>query len=265
MFLIGRHPAQHLLDRGGSSAGVGDQALPLVGMQRGAGPSPPVITWRVVSSPPMRISSDSWMISSSSRRSPSTSACTRMLIRSSLRLGAPGGDDLGGVGVYSPKAFAGRLALRVGGLAAWPLSMSSDQRSRSSRSSGATPSMSPIMIIGRGAAMSLTKSHSPCSHTASMISSARLADLGSLSRTRRGVKPRLTSLRRCRCSGSSMSIIIGSGRLSGRMPPALREHVGSLATRLHVGVAGDAPHVAVVSSTGALARIQARAVVVVAG
>ena len=34
------------------------------------------------------------------------------------------------------------------------LTMSSDQRSRSSRSSGATPSMSPISIIGSGAAMS---------------------------------------------------------------------------------------------------------------
>ena len=37
----------------------------------------------------------------------------------------------------------------------WPLSMSSDHRSRSSRSSGATPSMSPIMMMGSGAAMSL--------------------------------------------------------------------------------------------------------------
>ena len=42
----------------------------------------------------------------------------------------------------------------------------------------------------------------------------------SLSRTRLGVNPRLTSLRRFQCAGSSMSIIIGSGPLSGRMPPA---------------------------------------------
>ena len=54
--------------------------------------------------------------------------------------------------------------------------MSSDHRSRSSRSSGATPSMSPIMIIGSGAAMSRTKSHSPRSHTASMIASHDVAD-----------------------------------------------------------------------------------------
>ncbi len=36
---------------------------------------------------------------------------------------------------------------------------------RSSRSSGATPSASPIMISGRGAAMSHTKSQAPRSHT----------------------------------------------------------------------------------------------------
>ena len=33
---------------------------------------------------------------------------------------------------------------------------------------------------------------------------------GVRSRTRLGVKPRFTSLRRCLCSGSSMEIIIGS-------------------------------------------------------
>ena len=48
--------------------------------------TPPEITWRVVSSPPMRMSSDSCTISSAVRRSPSTSACTRMLIRSSRGL-----------------------------------------------------------------------------------------------------------------------------------------------------------------------------------
>ena len=49
----------------------------------------------------------------------------------------------------------------------------------------------------------------------------------SLSRTRSGVKPRLTSLRRFQCSGSSMSIIIGSGPESGRMPPAFENVAGS--------------------------------------
>ena len=49
-----------------------------------------------------------------------------------------------------------------------PTIMSSDHLRNSSRSSGSTPSMSPMTAIGSGAAMSLTKSHSPCSHTASM-------------------------------------------------------------------------------------------------
>ena len=38
---------------------------------------------------------------------------------------------------------------------------------------------------------------------------------GSLSRTRRGVKPLLTSIRRLRWAGSSMSIIIGRAALAG--------------------------------------------------
>ena len=60
---------------------------------------PPVITWRVVSSPPTRISSDSCSSASSSSRSPSTSAWTRMLIRSSAgRARAPVGDHVGAVG-----------------------------------------------------------------------------------------------------------------------------------------------------------------------
>ena len=86
------------------------------------------------------------------------------------------------------------------------------------------------MIIGSGAATSLTKSHSPRSHTASMISSQPARTSVSLSRTRRGVKPLFTSFRRCRCSGSSMSIIIGSGGKSGRMPPAFENVSGCLET-----------------------------------
>ena len=34
MFLIGRHPAQHLLDRGRDLGGIVDQQLPLVGVQQ---------------------------------------------------------------------------------------------------------------------------------------------------------------------------------------------------------------------------------------
>ena len=48
------------------------------------GQIPPLITWRVVSSPPMRMSNDSWMSASSLSFCPSTSAWTRMLMRSSV-------------------------------------------------------------------------------------------------------------------------------------------------------------------------------------
>ncbi len=44
--------------------------------------------------------------------------------------------------------------------------------------------------------------------------------------TRKRVKPALTSLRRNRCAGSSMSIIIGRAGWSGRMPPALENSSG---------------------------------------
>ena len=79
-----------------------------------------------------------------------------------------------------------------------------------------------------------------------------------------GVKPLFTSLRRCRWSGSSMSIIIGSGPWSGRMPPAL-ENTSVLAGHvLDVGVAGDAPDVAV-EVHGRLAAHPGEGLVVVAG
>ena len=72
-----------------------------------------MITWRVVSSPPIRMSSDSWMSESSSSWSPSTSACTSTLIRSSCGLGPARRDQPGGVvrvadeGVGGPGAGIG--------------------------------------------------------------------------------------------------------------------------------------------------------------
>ncbi|CFE42618.1 Uncharacterised protein [Mycobacterium tuberculosis] len=86
--------------------------------------------------------------------------------------------------------------------------------------------MSPITAIGSGAARSRTKSHSPRSHTASIRVSHSAAIDASLSFTRLRVKPALTSLRRNRCAGSSMSIIIGRAGWSGRMPPALENSSG---------------------------------------
>ena len=81
--LDGRDPAQHLLDGAGPQRRVRGQRGPAGRDATRSWCMPPVMTWRVVSSPPTRMSSDSWTISSSSRRSPSTSACTSTLIRSS--------------------------------------------------------------------------------------------------------------------------------------------------------------------------------------
>ena len=103
-----------------------------------------------------------------------------------------------------------------------------------------------------------TKSHSPRSQTGSMIASHDCR--GSRPRCRApgcGVKPRFTSLRRFQCSGSSMSIIIGIGPLSGRMPPAFENVVGSFDVAEHRGVATRCPTRRCASSkyTGALSRI----------
>jgi hypothetical protein len=81
--------------------------------------------------------------------------------------------------------------------------------------------MSPMTIIGSGDARSRTTSHAPASQTWSIRSSQTARRLGSAERTRPGVNPRLTSLRRLAWADPSMSIIHGSGPVSGRLPPAL--------------------------------------------
>ena len=105
----------------------------------------------------------------------------------------------------------------------WDLSITSDHSSSSARSAGATPSMSPITAMGRGAAMSATKSQPPCSHTVSRMRSQATRSWSSMARTRLGVKPSETSRRRRTCSGASKSIIIGRGGYLGRMPWALEK------------------------------------------
>ena len=84
-----------------------------------------------------------------------------------------------------------------------------------------------MMIMGSGAAMSRTKSAVPASHTRSRMASQTLRIPSSLSRMRLGVNPPLTSRRRLTCSGASVSIIMGRGNPSGRMPPALEKVSGS--------------------------------------
>ena len=119
--------------------------------------------------------------------------------------------------VYAAKASIGGLEVCLRRRAARRGStMSSDHSQQHRRGPRArTPSMSPITTIGSGAAMSRTKSHSPRSHTASMSVSHSARSTARWSVTRCGVKPLLTSLRRSRCCGSSMSIIIGD-RAGGR-------------------------------------------------
>ena len=63
-----------------------------------------------------------------------------------------------------------------------------------------------------------------------MISVQMLRIVASWSRTRRGVKPRLTSLRRRECSGSSIEIIIGSWSPCGRGARWLENVSGSFST-----------------------------------
>src|SRR4051812_48973683 len=57
--------------------------------------------------------------------------------------------------------------------------------------------------------------------TLSRSRSTTLRTFASCARTCCGVKPLFTSLRRCQCTGSSCSIIIPVGPLSGRIPPPL--------------------------------------------
>ena len=157
-----RDPAQQLLDADlASRAGRRGRIASWSGCSSSAS-IPSVMTWRVVSSPPMRISRLSWMIDSSSSRSPSISAWQRMLTRSSCggfaRRSAitPSWNSRNAM----PASIAASRDLRV----RWsvvPRIRSSDQRSRSSYDSGGKPSMSAISSSGSGAAMSQTKSHSP--------------------------------------------------------------------------------------------------------
>ncbi len=78
-----------------------------------------------------------------------------------------------------------------------------------------------MTAMGSGAAMSATKSHWPRSQTVSMMESQARRSESSMARTRFGVKPSETRRRRSTCSGTSNSIIMGSGGDLGLMPCAL--------------------------------------------
>ncbi len=79
--------------------------------------------------------------------------------------------------------------------------------------------------------MSQTKSQWPCSQTLSMIASHITSRSGSWSRTRFGVKPRATRLRRRKCCGSSIEIIIGRLMPCGLGARTLENVAGSRSMR----------------------------------
>ena len=187
---------------------------------------PPEMTCRVVSSPPMRMSSDSWRRESWSSRSPSTVAWVRALMRSSRGRARRSATTAAAYSLKPANASAARSSRAGSSPPVSARSMSSDQASSFWRSSGAKPRASPITMSGSCAARSVTKSHSPRSQTASMISSQIRSRWARRPATRRGVNPALTSFRRSLCSGSSMSIIIGMAGLSGRMPSPLQNSSG---------------------------------------
>jgi hypothetical protein len=177
MFWIGLTQRSISSSAPGSRDGSARSARSWSGLRSSAW-SPPLITWRVVSSPPIRIRSDSMNSESSSRRSPSISACTSTLMRSS-----PGGFARRSATTrrqYSRYSSAARAcaAMRSGSLLPSARMRSSDQRSSRPWSSSATPSRSPITISGSRAATSNTNSHSPRSTTSSRI-------IVQISRTRR--------------------------------------------------------------------------------
>ena len=118
---------------------------------------PPLMTWRVVSSPPTRSSSVSNTISSSVRRSPSTSAWVSTLTRSSVGSSRRAATMARAYASYSMKPVA--AASICSGVPPSEPSIASDHWRSRARSDGGTPSMSPITIIGSGAARSCTTSH----------------------------------------------------------------------------------------------------------
>jgi hypothetical protein len=84
-----------------------------------------------------------------------------------------------------------------------------------------------MTIMGSGAARSRTRSHSPRSQTRSIRSSQMPPTQSAPTRRRAGVNPLPTSYLLVRCGAPSMSIIQGSGLVSGRLPPAFEKLTGS--------------------------------------
>ena len=217
-----RGPAQHLFDRVGQQRPSRlTETLALIGVAQQL-PVPPDSVWRVVSSPPINSSSTSVTISWSSSVRPidlrvhqdAHQVVGRLLLASCDHAHHVLG--VGGEGVHARPGNPPRPQC-----CSSKVTMSSDHLRNISRSSGSTPSMSPMTAIGSGAARSQTKSHSPRSHTASISASHRepidpLEILHPLSRE--ASVDELAPQQMCRDRPSS--IIIGGGVLVG--PDAAR-------------------------------------------
>ena len=149
-----RDPAQHLLDRDRDLRRVVDEQLPLVGVQQqllhaaaddvarrlvAADEDQQRLVQHVVGAEPVAV--DLGVHEHAHEVVGRLRLALRDRVRAELGVARPSR--------ASPRAHCSSVALPL-----CALTMSSDQRSRSSRSSGATPSMSPIRIIGSGAAMS---------------------------------------------------------------------------------------------------------------
>jgi len=87
-------------------------------------------------------------------------------------------------------------------------------------SARSNPSSSAMTIAGSGAASSLTTSAVPFAAAAVISSVAMARTRSSCLRTARGEKRLDSSLRCCRCRGSSLLIIEALMSMSGRLPRA---------------------------------------------
>ena len=179
---------------------------------------PSLITWRVVSSPPTRISRLSCTSASSSSRCESISACTSTLIRSSSGgFARRSAITSSAYCPYSSPAFIARAASSGGAVAL------------RGRQHLLGPAQQPVAVLGRHAEQVADHDHRQRRRDlAHEVAAPLLADGVDQLRhdapdlrardPRRGacVKPLLTSARRSLCCGSSMLIIDGSGGESGR-------------------------------------------------
>ena len=163
-------------------------------------------------------------------------------MRSSRGLGPAVGDDPSWSSGSRAWRGARRRPPRATGRAWWPAACrrttAGGRRRPTRRSRGARRSPSAAAARPRPTRSRRTPPRRP-----GRGSGGQTRDRGLEGGDPRGVKPRLTSDRRRRCSGSSIEIIIGRGGAVGRGCPAAGERRRVLLDGEDVVVAGDAPDV----------------------